>query len=73
MVREALVQRSRNVWLRREQAWLSTYAKDANAASAVVKAIEHDGGKAVAIQADAEDVEAVRGRGRKNRRDLWPN
>src|SRR5947199_5466487 len=37
-----------------------TYAKDANAASAVVKAIEHNGGKAVAIQADAADVEAVK-------------
>src|SRR5271155_3417654 len=38
-----------------------TYAKDAGAASAVVKAIELDGGKAVAIQADAADVEAVNG------------
>ena len=37
-----------------------TYAKDAGAASAVVKAIESDGGKAVAIQADAADVEAVK-------------
>src|SRR5260221_4295373 len=37
-----------------------TYAKDANAAAAVVKAIERDGGKAVAIQADAADAEAVR-------------
>ena len=37
-----------------------TYAKDANAASAVVKAIERNGGKAVAIQADAADVEAVK-------------
>src|SRR5271169_3846309 len=37
-----------------------TYAKDASAASAVVKAIERDGGKAVAIQADAADVEAVK-------------
>src|ERR1043166_3707315 len=36
-----------------------TYAKDDKAASAVVKAIERDGGKAVAIQADAADVEAV--------------
>src|SRR5882762_2509780 len=36
-----------------------TYVKDAGAASAVVKAIELDGGKAVAIQADAADVEAV--------------
>src|SRR3982074_2683157 len=37
-----------------------TYAKDATAASAVVKAIERDGGKAVAIQADPADAEAVR-------------
>src|ERR1700719_1626887 len=37
-----------------------TYAKDTTAASAVVKAIEFDGGKAVAIQADAADVEAVK-------------
>src|SRR5580658_9459045 len=38
-----------------------TYAKDASAASTVVKAIERDGGKAVAIQADAADVEAIKG------------
>src|ERR1700757_2821672 len=38
-----------------------TYAKDASAASAVVRAIELDGGKAIAIQADAADVEAVKG------------
>jgi 3-oxoacyl-[acyl-carrier protein] reductase len=38
-----------------------TYAKDAKSASAVVKAIEGDGGKAIAIQADAADLEAVRG------------
>jgi 3-oxoacyl-[acyl-carrier protein] reductase len=37
-----------------------TYSKDASAASAVVKAIESNGGKAVAIQADAADVEAVK-------------
>jgi 3-oxoacyl-[acyl-carrier protein] reductase len=37
-----------------------TYAKDATAASAVVKAIERNGGKAVAIQADAADAGAVR-------------
>jgi len=37
-----------------------TYAKDASAASAVVKAIEQGGGKAVAIQADAANVEAVK-------------
>src|SRR6476659_8835182 len=38
-----------------------TYAKDANAASAVVKAIELGGGKAIAIKADAADAKAVRG------------
>jgi 3-oxoacyl-[acyl-carrier protein] reductase len=37
-----------------------TYAKDSNAASAVVKAIELGGGKAIAIQADAANVEAVK-------------
>jgi 3-oxoacyl-[acyl-carrier protein] reductase len=37
-----------------------TYAKDANAASAVVKAIERDGGNAIAIMADAADTEAVK-------------
>jgi 3-oxoacyl-[acyl-carrier protein] reductase len=38
-----------------------TYAKDAKAASAVVKEIERDGGKAVAIQAEASDIEALKG------------
>ena len=38
-----------------------TYAKDTSAASAVVKAIEVDGGKAIAIRADAAAVEAVKG------------
>jgi 3-oxoacyl-[acyl-carrier protein] reductase len=38
-----------------------TYAKDVSAASAVVKAIELGGGKAIAIQADAANVEAVKG------------
>src|SRR6202789_2680089 len=37
-----------------------TYAKDAGSASIVVKAIEAGGGKAVAIQADAADAEAVK-------------
>ncbi len=36
-----------------------TYAKDSNAASTVVKAIEGAGGKAVAIQADAADAKAI--------------
>jgi 3-oxoacyl-[acyl-carrier protein] reductase len=37
-----------------------TYAKDADAARSVVKAIEQNGGKAIAIQANAGDAEAVR-------------
>ncbi|RDS80985.1 SDR family NAD(P)-dependent oxidoreductase [Dyella psychrodurans] len=37
-----------------------TYAKDSTAALAVVQAIESMGGKAIAIQADAADVEAVK-------------
>jgi 3-oxoacyl-[acyl-carrier protein] reductase len=37
-----------------------TYAKDVSAASAVVKAIELGGGRAIAIQADAANVEAVK-------------
>src|SRR5437588_8152575 len=37
-----------------------TYVKDGGAAADVVKAIELDGGKALAIQADAADVEAVK-------------
>src|SRR6476659_5035476 len=37
-----------------------TYTKGADAASSVVKEIERAGGKAIAIQADAADAEAVR-------------
>ena len=37
-----------------------TYAKDAGAASTVVKAIELGGGKAIAIQADAANVDAIK-------------
>src|SRR6184192_4000162 len=37
-----------------------TYAKGADAAASVVKEIEHAGGKAIAIQADAADAEAVK-------------
>ena len=37
-----------------------TYAKDANSASAVVKAIQAGGGKAIAIRADAADAAAVK-------------
>src|SRR2546425_5877895 len=37
-----------------------TYSKGADAASSIVKEIERGGGKALAIQADAADAEAVR-------------
>ena len=37
-----------------------TYSKGADAAASVVKAIERVGGKAIAIQADAADADAVR-------------
>jgi 3-oxoacyl-[acyl-carrier protein] reductase len=38
-----------------------TYAQDAKAATTVVKAIEQDGGKAIAVKADSTDTEAVKG------------
>src|SRR6267143_560303 len=37
-----------------------TYSKGSDAAASVVKAIQRDGGRAIAIQADAADVEAVK-------------
>jgi 3-oxoacyl-[acyl-carrier protein] reductase len=37
-----------------------TYSKGADAAAAAVKEIERDGGKAIAIQADATDADAVK-------------
>src|SRR5256885_6830183 len=37
-----------------------TYSKGADAASSVVKEIERGGGKAIAIQADAANADAVR-------------
>src|SRR5580658_10138662 len=37
-----------------------TYTKGADAAASVVKEIEHAGGKAIAIQADAADAKAVK-------------
>jgi 3-oxoacyl-[acyl-carrier protein] reductase len=37
-----------------------TYAKEAGAAASVTKAIEHSGGRALAIQADAANAEAVK-------------
>src|SRR5258705_10998362 len=43
-----------------------SYAKDASAASAVVKTIELDGGKAIAIPTDAADARAVKAPGAKN-------
>src|SRR5437879_7494141 len=36
-----------------------TYSKGADAAASVVKAIEHAGGRAIAIQADATEAKAV--------------
>ena len=49
-----------------------TYAKATqNAASAVVKAIEGEGGKAIAIQADAADARSRPRRGRKDGGDTW--
>ncbi len=38
-----------------------TYAKGADAAASVVKAIEEAGGKAIAIQAEAADADAIKG------------
>src|SRR6202007_2875452 len=38
-----------------------TYSKGADAAASVVKALEGAGGKAIAIQADAADAEAIKG------------
>ena len=37
-----------------------TYSKDSKSASAVVKAIEDAGGKAIALQADSSDAEAIK-------------
>jgi 3-oxoacyl-[acyl-carrier protein] reductase len=37
-----------------------TYSKRSDAAASVVKAIQRDGGRAIAIQADAADAEAVK-------------
>ena len=37
-----------------------TYAKGADAAASVVKSIEQAGGRAIAIQADAADADAVK-------------
>ena len=37
-----------------------TYSRGADAAASVVKAIEHAGGRAIAIQAEAADADAVK-------------
>jgi 3-oxoacyl-[acyl-carrier protein] reductase len=44
----------RSVWLRMERPWLSRTRR------MVVKAIEHGGGKAIAIQAESSDANAVK-------------
>ena len=49
-----------------------TYAKDASSASAVVKAIESKGGKAIAIQADSANAAAVQGAVEKTVATLGP-
>jgi 3-oxoacyl-[acyl-carrier protein] reductase len=49
-----------------------TYAKGADAAASVVKEIERDSGKAIAIQADATDAEVGKNRGRENSGDVRP-
>src|SRR2546429_9563573 len=49
-----------------------TYAKEASAASAVVKAIELSGGTAGAVQADAAGRRTGQGAGRKTGRALRP-
>ena len=54
-VREGLAQRSLGGWQPMEQ-----YTKGADAAASVIKEIERAGGKAIAIQADAADADAVK-------------
>jgi 3-oxoacyl-[acyl-carrier protein] reductase len=49
-----------------------TYTKGADAAAAVVKEIEHGGGKAIAIQADAADANAVKAAVEKTVASLGP-
>jgi 3-oxoacyl-[acyl-carrier protein] reductase len=56
----ALVPQSLNAWLPTGRRLAITYSKGADAAAAVVKEIERDGGKAIAIQADAIDSEAAK-------------
>ena len=49
-----------------------TYSKGADAAASVVKEIERGGGKAIAIQADAADADAVRNAVDRDGHDLRP-
>jgi NAD(P)-dependent dehydrogenase (short-subunit alcohol dehydrogenase family) len=58
--RAALVQQSPSVCLRTERTWPSHTTKGADAAASIVKEIERAGRKAIAIQADAADAEAVK-------------
>ena len=49
-----------------------TYSKGADAAASIVKEIESGGGKAIAIQADAADADAVRSAVERTVSDIWP-
>ena len=49
-----------------------TYTRRADAAASVVKEIERTGQKAIAIQADAADADAVEAGGRKDCGDIRP-
>ena len=57
--RAALAPQSPSVWPRTERTWPS-HTQRCRAAASVVKEIERAGGKAIAIQADATDAEAVK-------------
>src|SRR6202162_1408348 len=49
-----------------------TYSKGADAAASVVKEIERGGGKAIGIQADAADADALRNAGERRVTNLGP-
>ena len=49
-----------------------TYSESADAASSLVEEIEYEGGKAIAIQADAADAEAVKAARRRDGHDTGP-
>src|SRR6266496_2739721 len=59
-VRAELAPRSPSGWHPMGQAWRLLTTQGAAAAASVVKEIERAGGKAITIQADAADAEAVR-------------